>query len=442
MEMPEFRGESTSQEATGYDPEAEAQAESKTNLDYESSRGLLKFNFFNSGFLIFQTAVGISLFTLQKPFNQAGIILGGLITILAAYITTYGLLNVLRLVSMVEKDHSLPVRLQSIESVCKYLKGPHVPCIRWLLVVASSGMFVTSSVSNILLLSDSLKRFVPRVAVILLIYVFILLLLVKIVQPEKIKRFTQFTFAVAISIALFFFLANMHSFVRGDGVPLSELPLFNPSESMTLMGNIIYAFEICSCYLSIRLTTTASVDVSCLTKTMLGLIGLLYFLMGASYSFVFRAELVRENAFEIYSRGLLRLLVALYACNTIYVFITNTIFGCEAIETIAVVRRLLVDAEDRLEARKLVRMRIAYWTATVCVATVSGTDINNFLNFSGSVFSPIVGFIGPITLLYTYRWQTNVKTLPLRKLHDCLYVLVCLAISYFGVRKALLNTYA
>ena len=73
------------------------------------------------------------------------------------------------------------------------------------------------------------------------------------------------------------------------------------------------------------------------------------------------------------------------------------------------------------------------WTLTVIISLVSGNQVTSFLNFSGSVFSPVVGFIGPMVYFYTYKINRKEKVLPARKIHDLVYLCVCLWISYKGL---------
>ena len=82
-------------------------------------------------------------------------------------------------------------------------------------------------------------------------------------------------------------------------------------------------------------------------------------------------------------------------------------------------------------------MRLGMWTLTILISLVSGNKVTSFLNFSGSVFSPMVGFIGPLIYFYTYKQNKKQQVLPLRKLHDTIYILVCLYISYKGLQAVL-----
>ena len=77
------------------------------------------------------------------------------------------------------------------------------------------------------------------------------------------------------------------------------------------------------------------------------------------------------------------------------------------------------------------------WTFTVVLSLVSGDKVTNFLNFSGSVFSPMVGFVGPLVYFYTYKHNKKEMVPIYRKVHDAIYLLVCVWISYKGLSAVL-----
>ena len=403
-------------------------------ISYESERQRLKLGTLMSAYLMFQSTVGISLFTLQQPFNQAGLIWSFFITCLCCYITTYGLLTILRLVRQIELDHKVEKRFQNLYSTTAYLKGPHIGVMRWLMTIACVGMMLTSSVSNLMLTTQSLKESVGKNLATFTIWFAISVVLVVFVEPEKIKVFTTTTTLIVMLVAAVFTALNLRKFFLGHSlVSLDQIPLFNFSNTFLLTGNLIYAFELCSCYLSLRLTSAEHVNYDGLTKKMMVFITVVYFIVGASFSLAYPPDKIDESAFEIYKHGLFRWFTVAYMVNTVYNFLTNTIFACEVFESIAWVRRLLVDQNDSLQRKNLVVLRLAMWTLTVLISLVSGDQVTSFLNFSGSVFSPVVGFIGPLVYFYTYKSNRKEQVLPARKIHDLVYLCVCLWISYKGL---------
>jgi len=403
-------------------------------MSYESERQRLKLGTLMSAYLMFQSTVGISLFTLQKPFNQAGLVWSFFITCLCCYITTYGLLTILRLVRQIELDHKVEKRFQNLYSTTAYLKGPHVAVIRWLMTIACVGMMSTSSVSNLMLTTQSLKDTVGKHTVTFTIWFVIAIILVIFIEPEKIKVFTTSTTLIVLLVAAVFTALNFSKFITGHAqVSMDQIPLVNFEKTFLLTGNLIYAFEVCSCYLSLRLTSAEHVNYEGLTKKMMVFISVMYFVVGSSFSLAYLPEKIDENAFEIYKQGLFRWFTIAYMLNTVYNFLTNTIFACEVFESIAWIRRHLVDKNDSLQRKNLVIMRLSMWTLTVIISLVSGNQVTSFLNFSGSVFSPMVGFIGPLVYFYTYKINRKEKVLPARKIHDLVYLCVCLWISYKGL---------
>ena len=407
-------------------------------ISYESERASLKFGTLMSAYLIFQSTVGISIFTLQQPFNQAGILWSLVISCFCCYITTYGLITLLVLVKQIELDQKVEKRFQNLYSATVFLKGPHVGVLKWLMTTACLGMMLTSSVSNLMLTTQSMQDFLPQGKTTLLIWFSISILLFFIIEPEKIKGFTRITTIVVLIVALIFTAMNFIRPLSGQStVKLSEIKLFDFSNTFKLTGNLIYAFELCSCYLSLRLTSSEHVKYGSLTRSMMISITIIYFIVGGSFSLAFKPEEIDENAFNIYKTGVFRFFAGAYMLNTVYNFLTNTIFACEIFETIGFVRRHLVDDKDSLQRKNLVVMRLLMWTFTVVLSLVSGDKVTNFLNFSGSVFSPMVGFVGPLVYFYTYKHNKKEMVPIYRRVHDAIYLLVCIWISYKGLSAVL-----
>ena len=411
---------------------------SKSDISYESKREALKFGTLSSAYLMFQTTVGISLFTLQSPFSDAGLIWSLVICIFCCYLTSYGLLNILKLVTDVENSQVVDRRFQNLYAVAKYLKGPHVPALRWIMTVACVGMMLTSSVSNLMLTTKSLAYVADKYTCTFLIFIGITICLFFIVEPEKIKPFTTVTTVIVIFVAILFTFMNLSTFFSGESeVSLSDIPLFGFGNTFKLTGNLIYAFELCSCYLSLRMTSNHTVDYNWLTKRMMIFITAVYYIAGASFVLAFPKDRISESAFEIYGTGALKYCAFAYSLNTVYNFITNTIFACEVFESIGFVRKHLVDPSNSLQRQKIVMLRVCVWTFTVLLSLVSGQKVTSFLNFSGSVFSPIVGFIGPLIYYYTFMSNQNKTVLPIRKIHDAIYLIITFLIAYYGIKAVL-----
>jgi hypothetical protein len=411
----------------------------KADMSYESKRKALKFGTISSAYLMFQTTVGISLFTLQSPFCEAGLVWSLIICVFCCYLTSYGLLTILRLVDQVE---ALQVggekRFQNLYTVAKYLKGPHVAILRWIMTVACVGMMLTSSISNLMLTTKSLGYFVHRYTSTFFIYLMITGCLFVIVEPEKIKPFTTLTTLIVMFVAVLFTSMNLTLFFTGQAeVSLKDVPLFGFDNTFKLTGNLIYAFELCSCYLSLRMTSSHTVNYSWLTKRMMIVITGVYYIAGASFVLAFPKHKITESAFEIYHTGIFKYFAFAYSLNTVYNFITNTIFACEVFESIGFIRKHLVDEGNSIQRQKIIMLRVCMWTFTVLLSLVSGSKVTSFLNFSGSVFSPIVGFIGPLIYYYTFMSNQKKTVLPIRKVHDAIYLGITFVIAYFGIKAVI-----
>jgi hypothetical protein len=183
-----------------------------------------------------------------------------------------------------------------------------------------------------------------------------------------------------------------------------------------------------------------------LTAVMLAFIGVLYFASSASYLFVLSSltqvfpahDLYHSNSFNLYKHEdwLFRNIYYLYLPNNIYTYVMNAIFSTEIIETLPYFRNHIRDpATGDTSRAKIVLLRIAVWLLMV-LFSLTTKDVVNILNISGSLFTPIVSYFGPLYIFYSYAHSFGVKTSLARKIHDCFFVAVSLCVSLWGVLNA------
>ena len=166
-------------------------------LSYEERRLQMKFSFCKSAVLVFQSTVGISWFTLHEPLAQVGLVLGGLITLLSAYVTTYGLLLLDQTAKLAEDDNLRAERIKNAEELCSMIPGRRMVVLKWLMMAASTGMIFASSISNVCMMADTIDYYyqVPTVYTKLLTFLVISIFLALIVEPEGIEVYTYITCA-------------------------------------------------------------------------------------------------------------------------------------------------------------------------------------------------------------------------------------------------------
>ena len=219
--------------------------------------------------------------------------------------------------------------------------------MKWAIKIASLGMLVSSSISNLILLTQNYHYILNRYECTFIVWITIclLLLLVVIIEPEKLKNYTAITTALVISVCASFAALNYIKYITShSNVAIADIPLFNISNTFSFTGNLIYAFELSSCYFSLRLTARPSIDYGYLTSISMVIIMLTYYTIGVSFMLAFKDKDMHENAFRNFDSGILRHASLIFAVNTVYNFITNTIFACEAFETNGWIRVRLVDA--------------------------------------------------------------------------------------------------
>lgn len=227
-------------------------------LSYEERRQQMKFSFCKSAVLVFQSTVGISWFTLHQPLALVGLYLGALITLLSAYVTTYGLLLLDQTAKLAEDDNLRAERIKNAEELCSLIPGRRMVVLKWLMMTASAGMIFASSISNVCMMADTIEYYyqVPTVYTKLLTFLVISIFLAVIVEPEGIEVYTYITCACLTCLGstsspgAVYFGKNLAIIAAGRGQTFASVPKFNLENTGEFTGNIAYAFELSSVYLS------------------------------------------------------------------------------------------------------------------------------------------------------------------------------------------------
>jgi hypothetical protein len=93
--------------------------------------------------------------------------------------------------------------------------------------------------------------------------------------------------------------------------------------------------------------------------------------------------------------GLYKNAFYLYMPNNLYTYVMNAIFSTEIVETLPFIKSRIADAEGNVSRSKLVILRILVWLLSVLLSLTT-KDIVTVLNISGSLFTPVVSFFGPV----------------------------------------------
>ena len=410
------------------------------SMDYEEKRVLLKLGTFKSALMLIQGTVGISLFTLQKPLEMVGIAWGGFITVLSCYITVYGLVQLSSLAAEIEVDFSLKRKIKNFDELTRQFKAKSAVYVKWLMMISGVCMMFASTVGNLLLISSHIRDILGLndYVVKLIIFVIISLVFLLIVEPENIQYVNTYLTASLMILGYLFFGRSLYMWYDTYKPGPSKVKLMDIKYTGMFAGNVAYAFEVASNYLSLRLTSSSEVRYTSLTWYMMVLVGLNYFLLAGSSLYAFEPEEITDNLFEMHAKksgSFWNSLIYVFMVNTLYTFTFNTIFTGEIIESIPAIHDRIANEKGVFDRTKLFLMRVTLWGIAV-VISIYAKNVIYILNFSGSVFTPIISYFGPIYLRYLYTSQKGGSTPIAKKIHDTLYILVALTISFWGIMNS------
>lgn len=104
-----------------------------------------------------------------------------------------------------------------------------------------------------------------------------------------------------------------------------------------------------------------------------------------------------QSAFSLYKHegGVFRNAFYLYMPNNLYTYVMNSIFSTEIVETLPFVKKRVENEDGQISRPKLVGVRMIVWLFSVLLSLTT-RDIITVLNISGSLFTPIVSYFGPV----------------------------------------------
>lgn len=118
--------------------------------------------------------------------------------------------------------------------------------------------------------------------------------------------------------------------------------------------------------------------------------------------------------------------------NNICTYTGNTIFTSEMIETIPAVEDAIVGSDGVINRVKVTALRIAIWTVSVVISCYSD-NIIGVLNFTGSFFTPIVSYFGPLYYSWAFHWSRKKEASQTKKYHDIVYLAIAVLYSLTGM---------
>ena len=154
---------------------------------------------------------------------------------------------------------------------------------------------------------------------------------------------------------------------------------------------------------------------------------------------------LQHNSFNLHkndSSWLFRNLFFLYFPNNLYTYVMNSIFATEIIETLPFLKQMISNEVGSVLRSRLVVLRITVWFSAVAIS-FGMKDVVHVLNLSGSLFTPIVSYFGPVdsahqmAIFYSYCSAFHCPISRVRKVHDFFFVVVSLVFAFWGIKNSI-----
>ena len=108
-------------------------------------------------------------------------------------------------------------------------------------------------------------------------------------------------------------------------------------------------------------------------------------------------ELFNKSSFSLYSDEgwFFKNCLYLYIPNNVYTYVMNSMFSAEIVETLPMIKSMLLDTQGNVSKSKLIMLRIGLWGSCILISFTT-KDIVTILNISGSLLTPVVSYFGPV----------------------------------------------
>lgn len=123
---------------------------------YNSRRNKLKLSTFETGMILFESAVGIGLFTLHYPLKRAGVLWGLILNIFIYLMTSYGLTLLHKIANQIEEEEMQVPRIRTVEDLSQKIGGNAAAIVNYFIVISTFGDIAACILSNMAMTSTIL----------------------------------------------------------------------------------------------------------------------------------------------------------------------------------------------------------------------------------------------------------------------------------------------
>lgn len=459
------------------------------DYDYEEEREKAKLGPVMTCCMIFKATIGVGIFTFPYAYGLCGLVLGSIVSATVFYMVTYGIDTLLGLCDQIESregklhgnnpgqdklinpedkdderdqggssgsdrrsDNIYTVEYQvqpgrsyeiiTYHQVPNRIKGSLRAPVTLVSIVASVGMCLGFGLGNYVYLIKAVAEltgqstFISSVG----IYLFSTVLLLLIIEPEKIKFVATIIASFILFSSLVLFCHNYYEIARGrlaDSYTYSE-----PKNMGIVVGVALFAFESISLIINVRRTTRNKKKMRTYTRWTFFLASIFFLLLAFSFHMVFGNQIHHTIAFDYFkvtdsfslSNGqwifYLKYFVAL---NPLFAVPFSTITIIEIFEKVKPLSVYLRSpSTGQLSPVRIFTMRLGLLTS-IFLCTLLTSRIEIIFDIVGSLFGPILGFIVPVSVYHSYNRHRGDSISTGRIIHDIVYVFIGIGLGTLGI---------
>ena len=367
--------------------------------EYEFGRGQSKLGLREAILMVIKAVVSLALFGYHSVYLSSGYLLAPAVGAVFMGGIGYGCIRSSILAGAVEK--SLGIKGYYVESLFElgevlFPRNSKLRIVFGPLIFALTLLSLGSvSIAGFLALELNINEFFGfnMVFTKFLIYITVLLIIIYVPQPEKMKLFAYIALVPVIVLSLLCPSIAVYQLSAVD--PLAQgLKGFDTNDLSQSIGYSISALEIIGYILNVRRMIKKKKDFLKACKVSFLITSLMYLIPGLLMYLRFGVSLLNVPLYyKAYSTiWIVYIFDCLMTLNFIYTLPIQTYFSMELLEKTRLSRTILRDSNLNLDHIKVVVCRIVFITL-IAILTFMITDIQMVYSLSGILINSLLGLV-------------------------------------------------
>lgn len=369
--------------------------------EYEEKRLNHKLNNFQMFTMFVKSTIGISVFAYQYVFRNSGIPMGLAFSAVFMTAVIYGIMRIVDFAAEVEMNSNTPdLQVNNYSDLCAIVL-PNMPRFSKFLGPAVLAIIFFSNfgycISSIITLDTTIQETlrISHTFSLLIILVGCTLVVLVILEPEKLVYFAFFTISVVLLLFIISFTCGSIRLFAGD-FTIEDSKSITLDSMLLSCGFVVCSLEIVNFILNMRRMMRNKSQFTRVGYSSLAFCGMLFIIPSLTLHVTYGKQLENIDLYyKLFSGNIFVKVLTVSMCSVfVYHIIVNCICSIELLEKLKFSQTLLRDSDQNLSSIRILACRLVFLFLSVAVAYFV-TDMQLVLAFIGLFLNTIIGLMIP-----------------------------------------------